>query len=400
MKDIRRVWHDYKGEFIFAVVLVVGVLISYRLAPLIPVSFYDQSLSPILNGCIAMTSVYGAILLFRHHEGVRVRILWACVLLVWAALMTMFLLRVMAYNIPLDSEDTISLQNKEMIIGNFYAWLLFLYPTGVLRPGYLNPWRALLLLLPVVVIAVADYLIPYDLRWLLAIYPVVLGVLLIFHHVRAYRKWCEENFSSMERIDVQWIYRYMTMYLLLGITYVHMCFHYDSASVFTEQWLLLFVLAYSTEQILYRQDPWNMLRRAVKTKSWSSEIEVEEPEEQEEGSPELTNAEYRATLEQWMDSEKPYRNPDFRLLDLKQVLPINRTYLSQLINSEYGCNFYQFVTKYRIEDAKRMMVEHPDWKLQDIAEKCGFSSPVVFSRIFTRETGITPREWNTKIDNS
>ncbi len=400
MKDIRKIWHDYKGEFIFAVVLVVGVLISYRLAPLIPVSFYDQSLSPILNGCIAMTSIYGAILLFRHHEGVRVRILWACVLLVWAALMTMFLLRVMVYNIPLDSEGTISLRDKEMIIGNFYAWLLFLYPTGVLRPGYLNLWRALFPLLPVVAIAVADYLIPYDLRWLLAIYPVILGVLLMGYHVRAYRKWCEENFSSMERIDVQWIYRYMTMYILLGITYVHMCFHYDSACVFTEQWLLLFMLAYSTDQILYRQDPWNMLHRAVKTKSFTSEIEVEEPEEPEEGSPELTNAEYRATLEQWMDSEKPYRNPDFRLLDLKQVLPINRTYLSQLINSEYGCNFYQFVTKYRIEDAKRMMDEHPDWKLQDIAEKCGFSSPVVFSRIFTRETGITPREWNTKIDNS
>ena len=128
--------------------------------------------------------------------------------------MTMFLLRVMVYNIPLDSEGTISLRDKEMIIGNFYAWLLFLYPTGVLRPGYLNPWRALLPLLPVVAIAVADYLIPYDLRWLLAIYPVILGVLLMGYHVRAYRKWCEENFSSMERIDVQWIYRYMTMYIL------------------------------------------------------------------------------------------------------------------------------------------------------------------------------------------
>jgi len=176
-----------------------------------------------------------------------------------------------------------------------------------------------------------------------------------------------------------------------------MCINYDSAHAFTEQWLLLFTLAYSTEQILYRQDPWNMLRRAVKTKSWTDEIEIEEPEE---GSPELTNAEYRATLEQWMETEKPYRNPEFRLLDLQQILPINRTYLSQLINTEYGCNFYQFVTNYRIEDAKRMITEHPDWKLHDIAEQCGFSSPVVFSRTFTRETGMTPSEWNTRNDNS
>ena len=397
MKNIRRIWHDYKGEFIFAVVLVIGVVLSYGLAPLIPVSFYDQSLSPILNGCIAMTCIYGAFLLFRHHEGVHVRILWGCVLLVWAALTTMLLLRVMAYNIPINSEDTISLRGREMVIGNFYAWLLLHYPTAVLRPGYLNPVRALKPLIPVAVIAVADYFLPFDLNWLLAIYPVALGCLLIFYHARAYRKWCEENFSSMERIDVQWIWRYMTMYFLLGITYVRMCFYYDSAHAFTEQWLLLFMLAYSTEQVLYRQDPWNKLRRAVKTKSFTSEIEVEEPEE---GSPDLTNAEYRATLEQWMETERPYRNPEFRLLDLQQILPINRTYLSQLINTEYGCNFYQFVTNYRIEDAKRLMTEHPEWKLQDIAEQCGFSSPVVFSRTFTRETGMTPSEWNTRNDNS
>ena len=397
MKNIRRIWHDYKGEFIFAVVLVIGVVLSYGLAPLIPVSFYDQSLSPILNGCIAMTCIYGAILLFRHHEGVHVRILWGCVLLVWAALTTMLLLRVMAYNIPINSEDTISLRGREMIIGNLYAWLLLHYPTAVLRPGFLNPVRALKPLIPVAVIAVADYFLPFDLNWLLAICPVILGCLLMYYHVRAYRKWCEENFSSMEHIDVQWIWRYMTMYFLLGITYVQMCFHYVSAHAFTEQWLLLFTLAYSTEQVLYRQDPWNMLRRAVKTKSFTSEIEVEEPEE---GSPDLTNAEYRATLEQWMETEKPYRNPEFRLLDLQQILPINRTYLSQLINTEYGCNFYQFVTNYRIEDAKRLMTEHPEWKLQDIAEQCGFSSPVVFSRTFTRETGMTPSEWNTRNDNS
>ena len=94
-----------------------------------------------------------------------------------------------------------------------------------------------------------------------------------------------------------------------------------------------------------------------------------------------------------METEKPYLNPEFRLNDLRQVLPLNRTYLSQLINTEYDCTFYQFVTNYRIEEAKRLMKEKPDLKMQDIAEQCGFSSPVVFSRIFARETGETPSEW-------
>lgn len=96
-----------------------------------------------------------------------------------------------------------------------------------------------------------------------------------------------------------------------------------------------------------------------------------------------------------METEKPYLNPEFRLIDLRQILPLNRTYLSQLIHTEYDCNFYQFVTKYRIEEAKRLMTEHPDMKMQDVAEQSGFSSPVVFSRIFTRETGTSPSDWSS-----
>ena len=94
-----------------------------------------------------------------------------------------------------------------------------------------------------------------------------------------------------------------------------------------------------------------------------------------------------------MDEKKPYLNPDFQLNDLRAVLPMNRTYLSQFVNSEYGCSFYMLVNRYRIAEAKRLMTEQPDLKIQDIADRCGFSSRRVFSQIFTRETGTTPTEW-------
>ena len=102
----------------------------------------------------------------------------------------------------------------------------------------------------------------------------------------------------------------------------------------------------------------------------------------------------RQKLEQWMEHDKPYLNPDFRLIDLQQVLPMNRTYLSQFIHAEYDCSFYQFVGHYRVEEAKRMMQEHPDMKFTTVATRCGFSSPVVFTRIFSAFTGKTPSEWS------
>jgi AraC-like DNA-binding protein len=127
--------------------------------------------------------------------------------------------------------------------------------------------------------------------------------------------------------------------------------------------------------------------------------ESAETEEADNQDLKEANAEYRRILENWMEGEKPYLNPEFRLMDLRQVLPLNRTYLSQLINNEYGCSFYQFVTNYRIEEAKRLMREQPDMKFQEVSDQCGFSSPTVFSRVFVREVGMTPRDWSSKTDN-
>lgn len=95
-------------------------------------------------------------------------------------------------------------------------------------------------------------------------------------------------------------------------------------------------------------------------------------------------------------------NWKFALLELSLVVnlglldyfvPLNRTYLSRFIKTEYDCSFYQLVTRYRVEEAKRLLHEHPQMKIQEISEQCGFSSPTIFTRVFTRETGLNPSEW-------
>ena len=48
-------------------------------------------------------------------------------------------------------------------------------------------------------------------------------------------------------------------------------------------------------------------------------------------------------MDRWMEQEKPYVNPAFQQTDLRAVLPLNRTYLSQFIRAEYGCTFYQWL---------------------------------------------------------
>ena len=198
----------------------------------------------------------------------------------------------------------------------------------------------------------------------------------------------------MDHIDAQWIVRYLIMLFVLGISYGYIMISDNPCRVFTQNLLLTFLFSYSIEQILFRKDPWDNMTDAEEDDPTENEGETAVPAIEKKQS-DLTDAqsEKARKLEQWMQTEKPYLNPNLKLIDLMQVLPMNRTYLSEFINTTYGCTFYQFVTRYRIEEAKRLMRECPELKLAKIATLSGFSSQSTFTKIFTKETGHTPSEW-------
>ena len=378
--SLRKFLVEYKEECLFGLGLLACVVVSYGLAPLIPIDIFRSIISPIQNTAIITVTLINTWAMARHSEGIRVRYVYAWIMGVLSLLMIAGVTYRMSVNAELQPAHGIfSFEGWEMLGGDLIAWLLLAYPSELLHPGWLTWKNGLKRILPVVIIGLIDWFVPWDLRWLLALVPVV-WVALLFRHLHDYRRYAEENYGSVEQTDEQWVIRYLVMIFVLGCSYAYLCFSEEPTRLFTQQWLMLFVIIYTNDQVIFRAKPW--IENAAEA---AAEEEVTEIE---------PNAEYRAKLEEWMETEKPYMNPEFRLQDLRQVLPLNRTYLSQLINTEYDCTFYQFVTNYRIEEAKRLMKEKPDLKMQDIAEQCGFSSPVVFSRIFTRETGMTPREWS------
>ena len=363
--------------------------------------FFQLILSPSQNIAILVVTMINAWAMWRHNEGLRIRKYFSG-MMVSLALLTLIALyvRYIANNFNEAADGIFSFTGWEMVFGDIIAGLLLAYPSELLRPGWLSWKNALTRLMPVMFIGVVDYFVPWDLRWLLAIVPAA-WIILLYHHVCMYRKYCEDNFSSMEETDERWVIRYLLMMLILGASYGVLCFLETPTRLFTHQWLILFVLVYTNDQVMFRSKPW---LEKVETTEPSEEVEepvVERSEavsEVEEKSD--ANAEYRRALEEWMEKEKPYLNQEFRLTDLREVLPMNRTYISQFINAEYGCTFYQFVTNYRIAEAKRLMRENPNMRMQDVSEQSGFSSLTVFGRIFARETGMTPSEWKVSSDNS
>ena len=377
-KILKHIRTEYRSEVRFGLAVSAVLMFSYwATGVVIPGGLSERWLWPLLNACIATFCFFGAWLCLKHNDDNRTRIAWAVALLLWGLLEVVLVTGVVLYDIPFVKPGTEALTGNAMIVGCLFAWILFIYPLEALQLGHFVWWRSMLQLLPLPVMAILEYLLPIDLRLLIALYPLwLLGILIV--QIRKYRQWCEDNFSTMDNIDAQWLVRYIVMLVIAGGSFFWLCVSNDPSRVLTQDLYLLFMIAYTTERVLYRPDPWKQLRSTVS-------------DEQEEVNP--TNAAYRATLEAWLDKDKPYLNPDFQLIDLRQVLPLNRTYLSQLINTEYGCTFYQFVNRRRIDEAKRMKTEHPDWTIQEICQRCGFSSPRVFYRTFARETGMTPKEW-------
>ena len=394
---LRKYYYDYKDEIIFGLVLSVVVIVSNMLTPLIPVGIFHSIVMPTLYTMIATFCGGSAWLFWRHNDGKRMRKIMAGIMLAWTLITVGGLIARYRSDAPEIADGIFSIQGWEFVLGDILAWMLMVYPAEFLRPGWLTWRKAFAQLTPVVLVGALDWWLDIDLRWLLAIYPLFI-LFLLFRHVHVYREWCEENFASMDDIDFQWVVRYLIMVFIVGCSFAYMCFSTVPTYAFTQMWLLFFLLFYSTEKIFFRPDPWEKIKEEEQELSKTAvAVPVEDAEAQ---LPAPDSSSNRARLDEWMEKEKPYLNKDFRLIDLMQVLPMNRTYLSQFIMAEYGCNFYQFVANYRIEEAKRLMRENPGLKIQDIAERSGFSSPVVFSRTFVRETGVTPSEWDAAIDNS
>ena len=106
-----------------------------------------------------------------------------------------------------------------------------------------------------------------------------------------------------------------------------------------------------------------------------------------------TNDELMNRIRQLMEHQQLYLNSDLKLEDVASALGLNRSYVSDCINSHTGDSFSQFVNGYRIEYVKRVLRSQPDTKVTSLYLSAGFSSEQSFYRNFKFFTGMTPKEW-------
>ena len=91
-----------------------------------------------------------------------------------------------------------------------------------------------------------------------------------------------------------------------------------------------------------------------------------------------------------------YTNGNLTIPTVAALLGTNRTYVSNVINNEFGFSFYQFVNKYRIQKATILFIQHPDMQIQEVASLSGFNSLSSFISAFKLNEGITPKQWKQR----
>jgi AraC-like DNA-binding protein len=96
-----------------------------------------------------------------------------------------------------------------------------------------------------------------------------------------------------------------------------------------------------------------------------------------------------------MRSEKPYLLPDITLDILADKLAIPAKDLSMTINRHFHNNFYEIINNYRIEEARKMLIDpkHKHKTITDIYLEVGFNSKSVFNTFFKKILKVTPSQY-------
>ena len=81
-----------------------------------------------------------------------------------------------------------------------------------------------------------------------------------------------------------------------------------------------------------------------------------------------------------VENDKIYLQPDLKLDDVAQMMHTNRTYIYQAVNQQMGISFNEFINRYRIAHAKRLMASDPTLSMNDVALLSGFASLSSFYR--------------------
>lgn len=212
----------------------------------------------------------------------------------------------------------------------------------------------------------------------------VLYVSLSLLAIRKYKQKISDQYSNIEKINLNWLY-----YLITGIAFIWI------AVILRNDILIFFMVVLFILVAAY----FGISRVGILDLSALDEVSDEKDNERvkyQKNSPgdDVIQAIYHKLIDK-MEHEKLYTNPELNLNHVAKVLDVHPNILSQVINSVEGKNFYDYINRQRIEEFKRIAVlpENQKYTILSLALESGFNSKTSFNRSFKKYMDCSPREF-------
>ena len=80
------------------------------------------------------------------------------------------------------------------------------------------------------------------------------------------------------------------------------------------------------------------------------------------------------------------------LSEIADYVELSEIHTSRLFKKEMDMRLTEYINTRRIEKAKELLAA-TDVKIKEVAEKVGIADQLYFTKVFKKETGLSPREF-------
>lgn len=226
--------------------------------------------------------------------------------------------------------------------------------------------------------------------WSSNLIQIFLYLLAMFRTLRHYRSELEYLYSSVEKVNLNWVNS------LMGLIFLHWIFVVSRSffSIIPGDFLKLKdVLDLFSITIFLVFTTFLILKGLAQLKFATGINEKHKYGSAKLPEPDLNQ--YAQKLTNFMQTQKPYLDPSLTIEELSDQLALPSWQLSQVINERFNHNFYNFVNQYRVEEVKNKFTD-PNLKKKTVLEilyDTGFNSKSTFNSVFKKYTGMTPTEF-------
>ncbi len=222
-------------------------------------------------------------------------------------------------------------------------------------------------------------------------------IIMAMRMVNQYTRDLLANYSTLQGKDISWM-KLFFIPILIAMTFWLLEYSTVSLGEYSEFFSILVSLSLAT--LMYVFGYFVLLRTDLFEAPTFAVVDTSESATPKKLSDKMDD--YYRQLLAIMEDQKPYMDVDLTLTKLSEMMDLSPSYLSQIINSKVGKNFFEFVNAYRIEAIKQKLTDpnYEHFSILGIAYECGFKTKSTFNTVFKNVTGYTPSAYKRQVQES